>query len=264
MAKNKLKCIFLYCCIFLFVGGCGKPQPSDKAESAESDMITVENIAPDHILNSDALYWSYTYEELKEKADAIVKVKVLDDLTLENSLADYESENGWVTNFCSARSVQALEFYKNETGISMGDTFLVQQEAAIYMSNGEYFMNSLNGETPLLRDNTYILYLQKADTSMSGELVIMSGENGLIHLENLTEDQQFIDITVKTLAEFECGMDEELKNKLLEAETISLAPEDIKENTVELEIGLAEQECDVTLGYEKTKEGVIAVSIEQE
>ena len=99
---------------------------------------------------------------------------------------------------------------------------------------------------------------------MSGELVIMSGENGLIHLENLTEDQQFIDITVKTLAEFECDMDGELKNELLEAETIALAPEDIKENIAELEIGLAEQEYDVMLGYEKTKEGVIAVSIERE
>ena len=66
----------------------------------------------------------------------------------------------------------------------------------------------------MLRDNTYVLYLQKADTSMSGELVIMSGENGLIHLENLTEDQKFNDIIVKTLAEFECDMDEELKNEL--------------------------------------------------
>lgn len=44
---------------------------------------------------------------------------------------------------------------------------------------------------------------------MSGKLVIMSGENGLIHLENLTEDQQFINITVKTLAEFACDMDAE-------------------------------------------------------
>ncbi len=106
-----------------------------------------------------------------------------------------------------------LELYKNETELSVGDAFLVQQEAAIYLSNGEYFMNSLNGEMPMLRDNTYVLYLQKADTSMSGELVIMSGENGLIHLENLTEDQKFNDIIVKTLAEFECDMDEELKNE---------------------------------------------------
>lgn len=194
----------------------------------------------------------------------IVKVKVLDELTSENSLTDYEDENGWVTRFCSVRSVQALEFYKNETELLVGDTFSVQQEAAIYLSNGEYFMNSLNGEAPLIKEHTYILYLQEADTSMSGELVIMSGENGLIHLEDLTEDQQFIDITVKTLAEFACDMDAELKDALLEAETISLAPDEVRENTAELELGLAEQECDVTLGYEETGEGKIEVSIEQE
>lgn len=264
MEKNKFKGMLLGCCMCFLIGGCGEGQSANKAEAQENEVITVENIAPERILNSDAMYWGYTYEELKENADVIVKVKVLDDLTSGNSLADYENETGWVIRFCSARSVQVLELYKNETELSVGDTFLVQQEAAIYLSNGEYFMNSLNGEMPMLRDNTYILYLQKADTSMSGELVIMSGENGLIHLENLTEDQKFIDITVKTLAEFECDMDEEIRNELLEAETISLAPEDIKENTAELEVGLAEQECDVTLGYEETKEGVMEISIEQE
>lgn len=63
---------------------------------------------------------------------------------------------------CSVRSVQALGFYKNETELLVGDTFSVQQEVAIYLSNGEYFMNSLNGEVPLIKEHTYILYLQEA------------------------------------------------------------------------------------------------------
>ncbi len=264
MKKNKFKWMLLGCCMCFLIGACGRGQSANKAEAQENEVITVENIAPERILNSDAMYWGYTYEELKESSDAIAKVKVLDDLTSENSFADYDDENGWVIRFCSARSVQALEFYKNETDLWVGDVFRVQQNAAIFPSNGEYFMDSLNGEEPLVRGETYILYLQKDSIAMSGELVIMSGENGLIHLENLTEDQKFFDITVKTLAEFECEMDEKLKNKLLEAETIAFAPEDIKENTAELEIGLAEQECDVTLGYEETEEGVMAVSVEQE
>ena len=264
MRKNRFKWMLLGCCMCFLIGGCGEEQSVDKKEALESNVITVEDIAPERILNSDALYWGYTYEELKESSDAIVKVKVLDDLTSENSLADYDDANDWIIRFCSARSVRALEFYKNETELSVGDTFKVQQNAAIFLSNGEYFMDSLNGEEPLVRGETYILYLQKDSIAMSGELVIMSGENGLIHLENLAEDQQFIDITVRTLAEFECDMDEELKNELLEAETISLAPEDIKENTVELEVGLAKQECEVTLGYKETETGVLEVSIEQE
>lgn len=51
---------------------------------------------------------------------------------------------------------------------------------------------------------------------------------------------------------------------LLEAETISLASDEGRENTAELELGLAEQECDVTLGYGETGVGRIEVSIEQE
>ncbi len=52
----------------------------------KNEVITVENIALEQILNSDAMYWGYACEELKENAGVIVKVKVLDDLTSGNSL----------------------------------------------------------------------------------------------------------------------------------------------------------------------------------
>lgn len=197
MKKHNLLFTFLLCMLCLTATSCGESQSAQK-----DTVITVADIASDHQLSSDALYWEFSYEELQEKADVIAKVQVLDELSSANSYTQAD-ENGLIASFCSAREVQPLEFYKNSIGLDESQPFLVQEDAAIYLSNGEYFYDSLNDQTPLVKGDTYILYLQKQDNAIEGTLVIMSGANGTVHIENPDENEAHADIVEQTLEEYD-------------------------------------------------------------
>ena len=183
---------------------CGK---QDAATS--STAVGMNDISPENKISSDAAYWGYSFEELQEEADVIARVSVVDELTSENSYTQTD-DSGLVSYAGSLREVKPLEIYKDNIGLNMDKTFLVQDDAAIYLSNGEYYYEALNDAIPLVKDDTYLLYLQKQENSFEHALVIMSGYNGKIHLENPSECEQYNDIVQKTIQEYH--LEEYVKN----------------------------------------------------
>lgn len=193
MKKHYLLFTFLLC---LTATACGSSQ-----RAQEDTAVTLADISSDHRVCSDAVYWEFSYEELQEKADVIARVQVLDELSSANSYTKSD-ENGLIASFCSARQVQPLEIYKNTIGLDEDQPFLVQEDAAIYLFNGEYYYDSLNDQTPLAKGDTYILYLQKQENALDNTLVIMSGENGTISIDNPDENEAYSEIAEQTLDEY--------------------------------------------------------------
>ncbi len=100
--------------------------------ASEMDTETIEKI--DLMEMADMIV--YTYEELKERADAIVKVKIKDELTKENRIykeAKYKAYNNYRdTGWCySLREVEVLEVYRGTEDWNIGDTKKVQDACAI-------------------------------------------------------------------------------------------------------------------------------------
>lgn len=180
---------------FILFTGCSHKQ----TEGRETKNVTINDVLPENRLNTDANYWEYSFEELQEVSDVIVKVQVTDELSLNNSREVIDS-NGDVAYGCSVRQVTPIKFYKNALDIDEDASILVQDDAAIREMNGKYYFEAINDTVPLVQGDTYILYLQKQDHSFDDSLVIISGDSGKIHLDNPYEnncDKAIIDKTLE-------------------------------------------------------------------
>lgn len=95
------------------------------ADESEPDTEMLETV--DLMETADMIV--YTYDELKEQADVIVKVKIKDDLTKENSvyrLAEpnvYSRDTGWCY---SLREAEVIEVYRGGEDWHAGDTIKIQ------------------------------------------------------------------------------------------------------------------------------------------
>lgn len=56
MKRNKNKYVVLVFAMCLLIGGCKNGQSADGVNSADNSPVTVDDIAAERILNSDALY----------------------------------------------------------------------------------------------------------------------------------------------------------------------------------------------------------------
>ncbi len=191
---KKVISVVLLCAMCCCLISCNKKQ-------ADKEVVKLDDISQNHRINSDAVYWPFSFDELQEEADVIARVQVMDELTSDNTHVQKDDE-GHVALVCSAREVKLLEAYKDTIGLTADSTFLVQDDAGIYLSDGEYIYSTINDAVPLVKGDTYILYLQKQANSIEDILVIMSGYNGMIHLENPYESPDFTDIVDKTFEKY--------------------------------------------------------------
>lgn len=174
--------IFILC---FSLPGCGEMQNSGKTEiAAEVDFV------------------QYNYNELKDNAKIIAEVKVLDDLSEENSVLLYaEDSPEELVGFYSLRTVQMLNVYKGTEFANAGETMQIIDNAAI--SKDCYYHVARYEE--LQKGNTYIVFLNN-DTA-SGEMSIMSCENGVVDLSGI-ENSEYYDIAIKSVAEFKSDLSE--------------------------------------------------------
>ena len=144
----------------------------------------------------------YTYEELKERADAIVRVKITDELTKENSvyrLAEpnvYSRDTGWCY---SLREAEVIEVYRGGEDWHAGDTIKIQDACAIVPDGEKWFLYTFDEYEPPKKDTEYLLFLENG--TKSGEPAIINYGNGSVNLDE-PEENPYPDIAKAATEEF--------------------------------------------------------------
>ncbi len=171
------------------------------------------HLEPLQVVDCHGLMMEFDYNELKDYADVIAKIQVLDDLREDNSMVDVSSE-GYITRFCGVRQVKVIEIWKNTLNRDIKDTLAVQELCAICRDGENKIQLIVNEREPLERGEEYILFLS-GRYSMSGELSIVSGENGMVELADVNCDSEYLDIKMKSIIEYESDMNSVEKGELL-------------------------------------------------
>ena len=155
-------------------------------------------------IQTKASFEKYDYLDLKENASVIALVKIEDDLSQENSL---------INSYYGVRKAAVQKFYKNDKKLVDSISFL---EPAAITSNNEYIHPE--GYNKMEKGKTYIVFL--SDEIASGDMSIISANNGKIDVSSI-EDNEFYDIAIKSVIDFETSNDKlnlNDKEKILNAE----------------------------------------------
>ncbi len=177
MRKAKIICIFSIICMTIFLQvGCG--QKNDVAEDIAVQGSFVE----------------FSYEELKDTAKIIAKIEVTDDLTTENSFEITDPETGTSGGFYGKRTCKVLEYYKDVTGNYAEELSFIEAAAII---EGQYL--HIDGYDAIQKGHQYIVYLN--DDTASGDMSVMSCNNGVVRLDEKESNLQFPEIAAKTIEE---------------------------------------------------------------
>lgn len=137
----------------------------------------------------------FDYEELKENSPVIALVEIVDDLNSDNSVINYLDDSITISGFYGKRNAKVIKYYKNEREY---DTNLTIIEPAVITKDNEYI--HLEEYEKMELGNKYIVFL--SDETESGNLSILSGNNGKINVSNFN-DNYYYAILVKSLVEFE-------------------------------------------------------------
>lgn len=261
--RNKLNkyFIFLVICMQITICACGKPGNQENKDIQAK--ITSADILQENKVSSDMDFVTFSYEELKEEAAIVAKVEVLDELSPENSMTNYSEEYGMVISSCAVRSVRALEVYKSNGDLSAGDEFQVQESCAIYELNGEYYQDTVNDVPPLQKGETYILFLDQGTENMSGKPSIISCNNGLVSLDQPDSNDEYFDVCVKAIVEYESELPEAEKEKILQAEEIHKINPSESEKEEDITLETVNEEVDISMGMNEEEDGTIGISIEE-
>ncbi len=254
--------ISVFCIAALNLAACAGSSDNLSKTSAETkdvNVVYLKDLTQDQIFYSDGDFVDFTYDELREHAVSVVKAEVTDDLTSANSMSHMD-EDGCVTSFCSVRTVKLLDVYKDSVGYSAGDEIKVQDWAAIFEENGEMHMDSYVSE-PLIKGNTYILYLENGST-MSGNPCIISGSLGQINLNDLSAECENYDILVKTIVEFESDLSDPVKNTVISADEINNVPSDNYAGKERLSIETASGNLDVDISIDDSIQDSLKVTVQ--
>lgn len=157
----------------------------------------------------------FDYEELKNSSEVIALVEVLDDLNKDNSVINYAKKSPTIQGFYGRREVSVLKYYKGQG--NLGDTFSIIEPAAI-TKNNEYL--HCEEYEQMIKGNKYIVFL--SDKTASRELSVLSGNNGKINVSDF-DNNEFYEILIKTLIEFETQMPKDEKDMILSATPIETA-----------------------------------------
>lgn len=174
-------------------------------------VINADNAA---VITIYADFVDYDYNSIKDNAEIIAHVKITDELTNQNSNCSYDGVN--IVSFSSVRNAYILEVYKNSTGKDLGSTIQITETAAV-SNDGKLYVT--NGDTPLKKGNEYIVFLNS--TTSGDGYCVMSAATGKINITDDVSLNKNHEIAYKTLLEFACDTDNELKQQLLNATAIN-------------------------------------------
>lgn len=167
-------------------------------------------------------YILYDYQELKEQAPLIVKAKITDELSEENTVTEQDPDDpDAIIEAYSLRNIEIMEVYKSDplNKITKGSELSVIEMAAV--SGNQYI--HLDGYKKMEQGGVYILFLNN-DTK-SGDYSIISANNGKVDLENI-EESEFYDIAVKSVIEYDSELSGAEKKRIINSE---IAKKDSKE-----------------------------------
>ncbi len=134
----------------------------------------------------------YDFDELAEHAKIIAKVEMTDTLTAEKSHTLNDPETGSMGGFYGERTASVIEYYKDSTGEFSDDLMFI--EPAAIVENTYYHMDDY--ET-LQKGEEYIIFL--SDGTASGDMSIISANNGVVRLSDKESDMNFDHIKEKAL-----------------------------------------------------------------
>lgn len=154
----------------------------------------------------------FDYEELKNSSAVIALVEVLDDLNKDNSVINYAKKSPTIQGFYGKREVRVLKYYKDK-GTS-DDKLSIIEPAAITKNNECLHCEDYE---EMVKGNKYIVFL--SDKTASRELSILSGNNGKINVSDF-DNNEFYEILIKTLVEFETKIPKAEKDIILSATPI--------------------------------------------
>lgn len=154
----------------------------------------------------------FDYEELKNSSAVIALVEVLDDLNKDNSVINYAKKSPTIQGFYGRREVRVLKYYKDK-GTS-DDKLSIIEPAAITKNNECLHCEDYE---EMVKGNKYIVFL--SDKTASRELSILSGNNGKINVSDF-DNNEFYEILIKTLVEFETKIPKAEKDIILSATPI--------------------------------------------
>lgn len=188
----------------------------------------------------------FDYAGINEFAPVIVKARIIDEYTQEkaNLIGDYTSLMG----FYGERNIEILEYYKNDAGLEVEQLKIIEP-AVLY----ENKLICMEGYVPLVKDNEYILYL--SNETGSGDWSVIGFGNGNINIGNITENEKYFDVAVKTIAKYDSDLTEEEKEYILSADKITLKSID-EQGVVEINVTKSGQNniLSVVLKDENTNE----------
>lgn len=173
----------------------------------------------------------FDYKELKEKSSVIALVEVIDDLTSENSVINLLDDSMSISGFYGKRDVKVIKYYKDDRGY--GESLKII-EPAIVTEDNEYI--HLEEYEKMERGNKYIVFL--SDETESGNLSIISGNNGKINISNI-DDNYYDEILVKSIIDFETNkniLSDESKSVILNSEQLNIESEKSLTNPKDNEI----------------------------
>ncbi len=262
--RNLVVAISVLLCISSFVSGCRTEGNSvHNTETNNTEITITESDIPDeNKVSALAEYATYNYEGLKDKAVSIVKVEVLDELSLENSMVDCNEESGFPMRFCAVRKAEVLEVYKGDEELKPGDTISVQENTAIYEYNGEYYQTSIDDVQSLQKGGRYILFLNSGK-NMSGNPGIVGCKDGTIQLDELPQKDESYDIAVKAIVEYESDLSKAEKDVILNADDIYSITASKAEETEQIEIEAGEESISLELGIRQGREGTVGISMKR-
>lgn len=220
--------------------GCG-------TDEVIMDLSKLEEVS----LETDMQY--FDYNNLEKEADIIAKVIILDNLTSENSMANYMDvgKESYLVSALSKRSVRVLEYYKNNSGTDAEELEVLEGAAVV----GNQYIHD-EGYEPLKQGKVYIIYL--SNETASGEYGLISGSNSVVDIEAPIDDMQYADISVKTLVNYESDLTDEDKQTILEKDIkfVDDIPEK-KEDVLNISVDTDSGEQDINLVYQEKSDDIL-------
>ena len=249
--KSKILTGALIAMMSFSVFACGEPNASS--------LGNLEDVA----VQGDCI--QYDYDELKAEAKVIAKVEVMDDLTEANSHLTYDEqlEHPAVSDFYATRKVKLIDVYK--TSLELPDNGEIEIIERTAVADGQYL--HVEGYSAMEKGQTYLVFL--SDETASGELSVISRNNGIFDISKLNKAQgenEYYDIGVKALVEFESDLPEAEKQKILSAQVIKLpenkGEQDQMEHTEEIVVGEAQKNSKISykLHYGETADGQTVIA----
>lgn len=173
------------------------------------------------------------YGTLEESALLVVKVKVLDKVSVTNSV--FENDN----SFYSTRQLEVLEIYKNETEQKLNKLDKIQlKESSAVSGRDIYFYEN---HIPLQQSTQYVLYL----TPNQDHYLLLHGDMGVINVDSFLANTN-INIMANFMFKY---LNPQINGKTIEYKPLTLievvndkirfVTENVKFNMIEFPIEIA-------------------------